>query len=1059
MNRRTSLWAALAVYGVTVVSVVSAGAPRAARAQAPLSIPAVPHELVIKVPTSLSTKQLNDIVTGAGCRIVKPLAFSPGYYLLSLQTATTPQSPEAKQAARKPQPVAKDVTDAAAKLRTNQGVYASPNWVMKELQTAPPSSTTTIPNDPYFADQSWHMNQIRMPEAWAIQVGARPIIAAVIDSGIDPNHPDFAGRILPQSIDVTPDIPTNTLSDQSGHGTHVAGTVAAATNNSLGVTGVGGWQKNGVDIKLLVIKASGFTSDGSTGFANDDLIESVNYAAAQRADVVNMSLGGVYGFDISGDPLNQAIIAAVNSGTVFVVAKGNSNTGLLTYPADYPEVIGVSAVGPSGTKSDYSNYGGNTTIAAPGGEGFRTGEVVLSTVPLNLAGFYGVAGYDLKQGTSMASPHVAGAVALLMAAGLPAANVRAQLTSTAKAIPDTSGQNFYGAGLLDVYSALLPLTDPIASFVGGRDVGSSFTPTRAFNLQLTNVAKLESSPSSVTVEVRTATEPSSLIRTFVGGVDFDIPTTGAGEFAAAPKVTQVPRNGDLTVANGRYKAIATVNFNGKTTTSQQFFSITSRRQPLGRVMFATPFQTTAADSANAEKALFGDISFRLKRYEPLNITGGVAGDGYFTYSSAGDPQEAKASFKATGDDNAPLVFDTAAPNVSIAPIGLGYWLDLSETRDLNPVGTTYPNSAVGIRLFAAGSGWNMIGAPFTAPVDWGTVTVRVGAVNYTLAEAVDRQIISSVLVGFTEGDYTYFVAPQGVLDPFNGYWVRAFQDCTLVVPPNFSGGSSVTGRSQHLAATPVGEGWRVRLMASVGGDRDGQNYFGQTRGAANDANDRADIQKPPSGSGHAYLRFLQNGPEGRAAGYAFDMRAFTGASVTRQKWTAAVSTDKPNADVSLSWDGLTRAPRQAKLTIKDMETGTVVPLRSRSSYTFRSGKAGATRLFEISLEPQASGGSLAITNLTMASTGRGTNSGGVAVRFTATQDAEITGLVTTLSGKTVSTLTGPTRAVGSTETTLRWSGRAQDGASVPVGPYLIELRARSADGQVTTVKRPFQNMR
>ena len=172
--------------------------------------------------------------------------------------------------------------------------------------------------------------------------------------------------------------------------------------------------------------------------------------------------------------------------------------------------------------------------------------------------------------------------------------------------------------------------------------------------------------------------------------------------------------------------------------------------------------------------------------------------------------------------------------------------------------------------------------------------------------------------------------------------------------------------------------------------------------------------------------------------------------------TAAVTTDKANADVTLSWDGLGAVPRRSRLTLTDTVSGQKILLRSRSSYTFRSGEAGATRQFKLALEPEASAGPLAITNVNVTS-GRAIQ--GMAIRFSLNQEADVTGTVKTLGGKTVASLGGATRAAAATQTTLRWDGRAADGAAVPVGPYVVEITAHTSDGQTTTVKRPVVYLR
>jgi hypothetical protein len=219
------------------------------------------------------------------------------------------------------------------------------------------------------------------------------------------------------------------------------------------------------------------------------------------------------------------------------------------------------------------------------------------------------------------------------------------------------------------------------------------------------------------------------------------------------------------------------------------------------------------------------------------------------------------------------------------------------------------------------------------------------------------------------------------------------------------------------------------------------------------------MSKPPSGAGHTYLRFLNRATvdgSGRATAsspanaYAFDVRDLRS---TNEEWTAAVTTDRPNARVTLSWEGLGTVPRSARLSLIDTRTGREVPLRSRSSYTFQSGEAGETRLFRIVQTSEASAGPLTV-NMSIVRTRA--PQAGVSVRLTATQDVELVGKVLTLAGKRVAALGGAGRAVRRRETTLGWNGRSEAGAAVPPGPYVIEVTARTPDGRQTTqVKRSF----
>ncbi len=317
-----------------------------------------------------------------------------------------------------------------------------------------------VPGDPRYNEQ-WHYHNtgqqggtadadIDLPEAWDIIKGNSSVIVAVEDGGIDYTHIDLAANMWPgigynfvtNSAVVTPD----------DHGTHVAGTVAANTNNAVGVSGVAGGSGSGNGIRLMSCQV--FTSSSSGGFENAPIWAADNGAAISQNSWGYTSMG-VYDQVVLDaiDYFNANGGGTVLNGGISIYSAGNSNSTGLKYPACYSGAFSVAATNNQDIRSWYSTWGSWVDIAAPGGEtNTVTERGVLSTLPGNTYGFY--------QGTSMACPHVSGVAALIVSLApglLTSQNVKDILTSTTDNI---SGLNpgytgMLGSGRMNAYQALL----------------------------------------------------------------------------------------------------------------------------------------------------------------------------------------------------------------------------------------------------------------------------------------------------------------------------------------------------------------------------------------------------------------------------------------------------------------------------------------------------------------------------------------------------------------------------------------------------------------------------
>jgi serine protease len=362
--------------------------------------------------------------------------------------------------------------------------YAEPDRIMKPMFT---------PNDPLFAQQ-WDYTDVtggmRLPAAWDKSTGTG-IRVAVIDTGYRP-HVDLQGQILAgydfiadttisndgTGRDSDPSDPGDwtaagqcgtgqPASNSSWHGTHVAGTIAALTNNGIGVAGVAYGAKV-VPVRVLG-QCGGYTSDIADGivWASGGTVSGVTNIAA-RAQVINMSLGGGGACDTT---TQTAINGARSRGTVVVVAAGNENQNASnSSPANCAGVIAVAATNKSGGRASYSNYGTIVSVAAPGGD---TGAAILSTLNAGTT-TPGADNYVGYMGTSMATPHVAGVVALMLSKNpaLTPDDVAARLKSSARAFPASCSG--CGAGIVDASAA-------IDAAVGGGGGGTTMSETESNN--------------------------------------------------------------------------------------------------------------------------------------------------------------------------------------------------------------------------------------------------------------------------------------------------------------------------------------------------------------------------------------------------------------------------------------------------------------------------------------------------------------------------------------------------------------------------------------------------
>jgi serine protease len=318
------------------------------------------------------------------------------------------------------------------------------------------------PNDPYYGYQ-WNLPLINMEAAWDISTGAN-VTVAVVDTGVNtssrPNQDGFGSRLLPgyNAIRRT----EGSSYDQNFHGTHVAGTVGQETNNGIGVAGVA------YDATIMPVKV--FLRSGNFALLSW-IIDGIDWAAENGADIINLSLGGPKSDPITGEPydyslLEEAINSAVANNVTVIAAAGNDGRAEVGYPAAFDNVIAVGAINYQKMRTSYSNYGPELDLVAPGGvvaedpdgDGNVNGGILQETFRQSLGfRFFAIGwGYWFLSGTSMATPHVSGVAALIKSLhpDWSPQQVKDALINTAQDLGAPDKDNEYGYGLVDAYAAL-----------------------------------------------------------------------------------------------------------------------------------------------------------------------------------------------------------------------------------------------------------------------------------------------------------------------------------------------------------------------------------------------------------------------------------------------------------------------------------------------------------------------------------------------------------------------------------------------------------------------------
>jgi len=402
-----------------------------------------PGEVIVQFKEAVRDRDASDMMREAGGRSARRSDFSPRY-LVRLDDGF-------------------EIADVLDRLRTMPGVdFAEPNGIARAFQRA----GYFTPHDPFYTSQ-WNFRMLDVERMWGIQKGDTSVAVAILDTGIAYEDfgpyrkaPDFGAAVFLQGHDfINGDDHAN---DDNFHGTHVASTIAEATDNNIGVAGLA------FGCALMPVKVLDNEGVGSFFVVAEGIDYAVNFTlnGQHPVKVINLSLGG----DSTSTTVRQAVDRAVAAGVTVVAAAGNESTGKVSFPAALPNVIGVGAVDGRKVKAPYSNFGPELSVVAPGGDirrddtgpdGVPDGRpdgVLQQTFDPDTAleqGRYDDFHYFFVVGTSQATPHVAALAALLYRQGItqPAA-IKAAIENSAEDLGAPGRDDTFGHGLIRPVVAL-----------------------------------------------------------------------------------------------------------------------------------------------------------------------------------------------------------------------------------------------------------------------------------------------------------------------------------------------------------------------------------------------------------------------------------------------------------------------------------------------------------------------------------------------------------------------------------------------------------------------------